>query len=88
MAYPATRNLQLATRTLVLMQKYILSLDQGTTSSRSILFDAHGQIVAVAQQEFKQLFPQPGWVEHDPMEIWESQLNTLKEVLDKATIKP
>ncbi|HLF63293.1 MAG TPA: glycerol kinase GlpK, partial [Saprospiraceae bacterium] len=47
-----------------------------------------GQIVAVAQQEFKQLFPQPGWVEHDPMEIWESQLNTLKEVLDKATIKP
>ncbi len=70
------------------MQKYILALDQGTTSSRSILFDAHGQIVAVGQKEFRQIFPQPGWVEHDPVEIWESQLETLKEVIHKASIQP
>lgn len=70
------------------MQKYILALDQGTTSSRSILFDAQGKIVAVAQKEFPQIFPQPGWVEHDPMEIWGSQLSTLHEVLAKASVKP
>ena len=60
---------------------YILSLDQGTTSSRSILVDKHGIIVGVAQKEFSQIFPKPGWIEHDPMEIWESQLSTAKEVI-------
>ncbi len=54
---------------------YILSLDQGTTSSRAILFDHAGSIVAVAQQEFQQIYPQPGWVEHDPTEILTSQMS-------------
>ena len=49
---------------------YLLALDQGTSSSRSIVFDAQGRIVAMAQREFRQIYPQPGWVEHDPMEIW------------------
>ncbi|MET3047595.1 FGGY family carbohydrate kinase, partial [Flavobacterium covae] len=56
------------------MSNYILSLDQGTTSSRSILFDLKGNVVAVSQKEFSQIYPIPGWVEHDPIEIWESQL--------------
>ncbi len=59
---------------------FILALDQGTTSSRALLFDREGQVRAMAQREFKQYFPQPGWVEHDPLEIWESQLAVLKEV--------
>ena len=53
--------------------KYILSLDQGTTSSRAILFDQNGQMKSVAQKEFQQYYPHPGWVEHDPMEIWETE---------------
>ncbi len=65
---------------------YILSLDQGTTSSRSILVDKHGIIVGIAQKEFSQIFPKPGWIEHDPMEIWESQLSTAKEVIAKMNI--
>lgn len=60
------------------MTKYILALDQGTTSSRAILFDRAGNIVSSKQQEFKQIFPQPGWVEHDPNEIWLTQLTTAK----------
>ena len=64
--------------------KYVLALDQGTTSSRSILFDHSGRVVAVAQKEFPQLFPKPGWVEHDPQAIWETQLATAREVLVKA----
>lgn len=56
------------------MQEYILALDQGTTSSRAIVFDAKGNIVAKAQQEFSQIYPKPGWVEHDPMVIWETQI--------------
>jgi glycerol kinase len=68
--------------------KYILSLDQGTTSSRSILFDQDQKIVAMAQQEFRQIFPQNGWVEHDPIEIWNTQLETIHEVLQKANITP
>jgi glycerol kinase len=68
------------------MQQYILALDQGTTSSRSILFDAAGNSVATAQKEFTQHFPQPGWVEHDAMEIWETQLATAKEAIAKAGI--
>lgn len=61
------------------MAKYLMALDQGTTSSRCILFDKGGNIHSSAQQEFTQLFPQPGWVEHDPMEIWSSQLGVLME---------
>jgi glycerol kinase len=67
---------------------FILALDQGTTSSRSILFDKTGSIVGLAQKEFKQHYPQPGWVEHDAHEIWETQLGTLVEVLAKGKIQP
>ncbi|QKY04134.1 glycerol kinase GlpK [Janthinobacterium lividum] len=66
---------------------YLLALDQGTSSSRSMVFDETGAIVAVAQREFRQLFPQPGWIEHDPMEIWHSQLATCREVLAKTGLK-
>ncbi|EHR73355.1 glycerol kinase [Burkholderiales bacterium JOSHI_001] len=66
---------------------YILALDQGTSSSRSIVFDARGRIVAMAQKEFRQIFPKPGWVEHDPEEIWSSQLATAREALAKAGLK-
>ena len=62
---------------------YILSLDQGTTSSRAILFDRNGQIRQLAQKEFTQHYPQPGWVEHDAEEIWSSQYGVLAEVLAK-----
>jgi glycerol kinase len=65
---------------------YILSLDQGTTSSRSILFDKDGNEVESSQKEFSQIFPQAGWVEHDPMEIWDSQMYTVREVMKKAKI--
>lgn len=67
--------------------QYILSMDQGTTSSRAILFDKSGSIVAVAQKEFKQIFPQSGWVEHDPLEIWVSQAAVAKEAMLKLGIK-
>jgi len=66
------------------MSRFVLALDQGTTSSRSILFDHAGDIVAVAQREFTQHFPQPGWVEHDAQEIWDTQLATVMEVLTRA----
>ena len=65
---------------------FILALDQGTTSSRAIVFDRDGSIRAVAQREFAQLYPQPGWVEHDPMEIWATQSGVMAEVLAKAGI--
>ena len=65
---------------------YLLALDQGTSSSRSIVFDADGTIVAMAQQEITQIYPHPGWVEHDPLEIWRTQLATAREVLLKAGI--
>jgi glycerol kinase len=64
--------------------KCILALDQGTTSSRAIVFDESGSVVASAQQEFRQIFPQPGWVEHDPAEIWATQLHTATAALAKA----
>ena len=70
------------------MTQYILALDQGTTSSRAILFDHQGTIVGLAQQEFKQYYPKPGWVEHDAEEIWTSQLNVAREVLQKAEVSP
>ncbi len=66
--------------------RYLLALDQGTSSSRSIVFDTGGNIVARAQREFRQIFPRPGWVEHDPLEIWASQLATAQEALAKAEI--
>ena len=65
---------------------YILALDQGTTSSRSMLFDKQGNIISVAQKEFKQIFPQPGWVEHDATEIWSTQFGTMAEAVAKAHI--
>lgn len=68
--------------------KYILALDQGTTSSRSILFNEQAEIVAISQKEITQYYPKPGWVEHDPEEIWETQLTTIKEVIAKAAIDP
>jgi glycerol kinase len=66
---------------------YLLALDQGTSSSRSIVFDPEGRIMAMAQQELTQIYPQPGWVEHDPMEIWRTQLATAREVLARSGIK-
>ena len=67
------------------MQKYILSLDQGTTSSRAILFDSYGNIKFTSQREFQQYFPKSSWVEHDPLEIWETQLEVAKNVLNYAS---
>ena len=68
------------------MSKFILSFDQGTTSSRAILFDHKGQIQGIAQKEFTQHFPQPGWVEHDAMEIWSTQLGVASEAVSKQNI--
>ena len=68
--------------------KYILALDQGTTSSRAILFDRSGAAIASAQKEFTQHFPKAGWVEHDPEDIWKSQLSVAKSALRKAKLKP
>ncbi len=68
------------------MSRYILALDQGTTSSRAIIFNADGQPVAVAQQEFPQIYPQPGWVEHNPLDIWNSQLEVATQALAKANL--
>ena len=70
----------------ILSVKHILALDQGTTSSRAIVFDHRGRIVAAAQKEFRQIFPQPGWVEHDAQEIWNTQLTVAKQALRKAGI--
>ena len=69
-------------------KKYILSLDAGTTSSRSIIFDKNGNQIAISQYEFEQLFPNKGWVEHDPEEIWISQLKSIKNVINLAKIDP
>ena len=66
---------------------YIMSLDQGTTSSRCILFDRAGRICASAQREFRQIFPQPGWVEHDPMEIWRTTLEVAKNAMEKLGVE-
>lgn len=66
--------------------RFLLALDQGTSSSRSIVFDAQGRTVSIAQREIRQIFPLPGWVEHDPREIWTSQLGTARDALNKAGI--
>jgi glycerol kinase len=69
------------------MQKYILALDQGTTSSRAIIFDHQGKVISVAQRDFRQHFPKSGWVEHDPMEIWTSQSSVMIEALSNEGIR-
>ena len=69
------------------MKNYILAIDAGTTSSRAIIFDKAGAIVAVSQKEFRQIYPKPGWVEHDPIEIWNTQLSAIKDVVHQAGIE-
>jgi glycerol kinase len=66
--------------------KHILALDQGTTSSRAVVFDHAGSVIAMAQQEFRQIFPKPGWVEHDAQEIWATQANVMRQALEKAQL--
>lgn len=66
------------------MPEYLIALDQGTASSRAIIFNKQGAAVQSAQLEFSQIFPQPGWAEHDPMEIWSSQIGALSEVKARA----
>lgn len=70
------------------MDKYVLAIDQGTTSSRAIIFDKSGNIVSSAQQEFTQFFPKPGWVEHDPKEIWTSQSSMVRQAIDNGNLSP
>jgi len=70
------------------MESYILSLDQGTTSSRAIIFNKQGAIVSMAQKEFNQIYPSPGLVEHDPLEIWSTQLGVATEAVSKAGLQP
>jgi glycerol kinase len=69
-------------------EKYIMALDQGTTSSRAVIFDHRGRIVSIAAKELKQIYPQPGWVEHDPMEIWDSQMEAARRAIDSVNISP
>ncbi|MFM2094296.1 MAG: Glycerol kinase [Planctomycetota bacterium] len=68
--------------------KAVLALDQGTTSSRAIVFDRSAKVLSVAQREFQQVFPHPGWVEHDPREIWQSQLEVMRQALEQAGLEP
>ena len=67
--------------------RFLLALDQGTSSSRSIVFDPTGRVVSMAQREFRQIYPQPGWVEHDPRDLWQTQLDTAREALAKAGLQ-
>jgi glycerol kinase len=69
-------------------KEYIMALDQGTTSSRAVIFDHQGKIISIAAKEFRQIFPQPGWVEHDPMEIWDTQMEAAQRALDSANVSP
>ena len=68
------------------MKKYIVALDQGTTSSRAIIFDKEQNIIGMSQKEFTQIYPKEGWVEHDPMEIWATEYSVLQEVMAKCNI--
>ena len=70
-----------------LANKYVLAIDQGTTSSRAILFNSSGDVITLAQQPFQQYFPKPGWIEHDPNEIWYTQSSVIKEVMAKADVQ-
>src|SRR5262249_12884496 len=83
---PLTKTDEYDTETIQ-MPNYVLALDQGTTSSRAILFDREGRVVSVAQQEFPQIFPRAGWVEHNPEDIWSSQLYCAREALSKANVR-
>ena len=85
--FPVCRNIFIALEKVARMSQFILALDQGTTSSRAILFDRLGQIQGMAQQEFSQLFPQPGWVEHDANAIWQSQLAVARKVMHAHQVK-
>ncbi|EBR0130211.1 glycerol kinase, partial [Salmonella enterica subsp. enterica serovar Ajiobo] len=78
----------MTTETITREKKYIVALDQGTTSSRAVLFDRNANIIDIAQREFTQIYPKPGWVEHDPMEIWATQSSVLTEVLAKTDVHP
>ncbi|MFH1758281.1 MAG: glycerol kinase GlpK, partial [Pseudomonadota bacterium] len=69
-------------------EKYIMALDQGTTSSRAVIFNRRGKIASIASREFRQIYPQPGWVEHDPVEIWDSQMEAARRALDLLDISP
>ncbi len=81
---PPLSSFSILPESLSMPSHYILALDQGTTSSRSMVFDKQGNIISAAQKEFKQIFPQPGWVEHDAEEIWSTQYGTMAEVVAKA----
>jgi len=70
------------------MPEYIAAIDQGTTSTRCMLFDHHGQVISAAQKEHSQIYPQPGWVEHDPVEIWECTQDVIRRALAKSDINP
>jgi len=69
-------------------KKYVIALDQGTTSSRAVLFNSQGKIEGITQKEFTQHFPQSGWVEHDPVEIWESQWEVFEQLVNEQKINP
>lgn len=69
-------------------QNYVMALDEGTSSARAILFDRAGRVVSIGQREFRQIYPQPGWVEHDPLEIWTVQLSVAREALAEANVRP
>jgi glycerol kinase len=69
------------------MRTHLLALDQGTTSSRALLLDRDGNVAAVAQREFEQIFPQAGWVEHNPVEIWSTQAGVVAEVISSSGIR-
>jgi glycerol kinase len=69
-------------------KKFVMALDQGTTSSRAVVFNQHGKIVSMAAKEFRQIYPRPGWVEHDPSEIWNSQKEAARQALDSADLSP
>ena len=70
------------------MDSYVIALDQGTTSSRAILFNRAGEILSRAQYPFRQIYPQPGWVEHDPREIWATERRALAEAVNAANVDP
>jgi len=69
-------------------KEYIMALDQGTTSSRAVIFDRQGKVVSIAAKEFKQIYPRPGWVEHDPVEIWGSQMEAARQAIDSVHLSP
>ena len=84
LAFDAFFRAELAARRRTTMAKYAAALDQGTTSTRCMIFDHGGQVVSVAQKEHEQIYPKPGWVEHDPMEIWQRCQEVMQEALDAA----